>query len=114
VVVLLSHKMDLTGNFFHLTACSFDDGGSVTILLPTFNVSVHLVIATLLFLCLGAQAAYSWLKFRLVNKLQSTSFPNSMFLDTMLSELAPSPYTAAPANLVEIAHSGDFSQEPDV
>ena len=102
--MLLSHTIDLTKCFLHLTARPLDGGISVALPLPALNISTHLVIPALLLLCVVADFAHIFLGLGFVDKLQAARFAHAVFFVALLSKVAPTPVAACPASLLKVAH----------
>lgn len=109
MIMLFSHTINLTEDFLHLSTRSLDGGISVALPLPALNVTVHLVIPALLFLCVVAELANVSFGPGFVDKLQAASFAHAVFFVALLTEVPPAPVAACPAGLVKVAHGSTVS-----
>jgi hypothetical protein len=105
MIVLLSHPIDLAHYIMHLAACPLNGGTSVTFAMPALDVSVHLIIPTLLLLCVVAELTYVKLRLSVINELKTTGLAWSVLIIALLPEMAPTPVTACPPSLFKITHS---------
>jgi hypothetical protein len=103
--MFLLHAGNLALDFPHFGAGSFNGGASVPLLLPSLDISMHLVAPAHLLLDIVTQPAVALLVFGLINELETTRLAHPVFLVALLTEVAPSPVPTRPHSLVEIAHN---------
>jgi len=103
--VLAVHLGHLSLDVLCFGRCSLDRCRSVSLLYPSFNVSVHLGEAARLLVDVITQSALVCLVVDLVDELQAARLASSVLLGALLPKVTPPPIPTRPSCLVEVAHS---------
>lgn len=102
--MLLLHAIDRVRHLGHIPLRFFDCCVSITLPLPSEDVTLEFVVFPLLLFDVFAEFANVRLIVRRQYELESAGLPGPVLFVTLFPKVSPSPKSALPTSLVEVTH----------